>query len=181
MTLPIAERAATHHLLSALSRLLSDATRDALAVEEHSRRQDWQAIGRAAKAAPKSPRSSVSSTSGHASALNKIARAFDGVGIILIMSLSSRFGRRIGPDNPDKLIGQVTDRGDGIVDTLGESHRVRWIVRAGDDAGVSQAPPMKPFEVGMIMSEHGTLVGGCIGENSRVVNALVRSARLLDG
>jgi len=71
-------------------------------------------------------------------------------------------------------------RGNGSVDTMGHSHRVRRIVRAGDDPQVRQALPMKPFEVGMIMGEDSTLVGSSVRENYRVVNALVRSTRLLD-
>jgi hypothetical protein len=39
---------------------------------------------------------------------------------------------------------------------------------------------MKPPEVGMIVGEDSTLVGNGVCENDRIVNALIRSTRLLD-
>jgi hypothetical protein len=72
------------------------------------------------------------------------------------------------------------ERGDGVMNTLGQSDRVGWIMRAGNDAQVRLPLQMKPPKIRMIMGEHGTLVGGCVPENRRVVNALVRPTGLLN-
>jgi len=45
---------------------------------------------------------------------------------------------------------------------------------------VGPALPMQAFEIGMIMGKHSAKIGSGIGENLRVRNALVGSARLLN-
>ena len=66
------------------------------------------------------------------------------------------------------------------MDTLSESHRVFWILRAGNDAVVGQALPMEPFEIGMVVGKHATLVGNSIRENFRITNALASTTGILD-
>jgi hypothetical protein len=51
------------------------------------------------------------------------------------------------------------------MDTLGETSVIVGIVRAGDDALVRLALPMKAFEIGMVVGQHGTLVGRGVDEN----------------
>ena len=57
---------------------------------------------------------------------------------------------------------------------------VLWVLCTRDNALVRITLPMKAFEIGMIVGDYGTLVGGGVRENFRVVNTLARPIRLLD-
>jgi hypothetical protein len=64
--------------------------------------------------------------------------------------------------------------------TLSESHGVIWVLRAGNDAVVGLALPMKPFKIGVVVGKQTTLVGNGIRENFRITNALASTTRVLD-
>lgn len=64
--------------------------------------------------------------------------------------------------------------------TSSEFQRLFWVLRAGDDAVVGQALPMKPFEIGMVVGKYTALVSSGIRENFRITNALAGTTGILD-
>lgn len=64
--------------------------------------------------------------------------------------------------------------------SLSESHRIVWVVCTGNDPCVRHALPMKPFEIGMVVRHHGTLLGNGIRKNFRIANTQASPSRVLD-
>ena len=62
-----------------------------------------------------------------------------------------------------------------------ESQRILWAVCAGNDALMGHASTMKPSEIGMVMGQHGTLLGNGIRENVRIADTLASATGVLDG
>jgi len=60
------------------------------------------------------------------------------------------------------------------MDTLAKASRVQRVLRARDNARMRLTLPMKPPEIGMIVSEDSTLIGCSVGKDLRVVNLLIR-------
>jgi hypothetical protein len=87
----------------------------------------------------------------------------------------------IRTDNADELICQTAELADRSVGAPSEPDRVSWIVCTGYDALVRPTLAMEAFEVGMIVSEHGTLVGDGISKNNIIAKALACSTCFLDG
>ena len=94
------------------------------------------------------------------------------------MCLFSRFCRGVRSDDANELVCQVAYQPNCYVYAIGKARVVRWILGAGDNSLVRVTLPMKAFKIGMIMSEHGSLVGDGTSKNYRVVNALARPTRM---
>src|SRR5258708_12269455 len=97
------------------------------------------------------------------------------------MRPSSGLGRRVGTDDSDQLVRQVRCGRNGVVNALRRSRVISTVLRAGNDSLVRLALLMQALEISMIMGKHSAQIGDGIGENLRVINALVGSARLLNG
>src|SRR5437773_10164283 len=91
----------------------------------------------------------------------------------------SWLGRNVWTDDADELIHQVAKLVDGVVNRLGQPHVGCWVLGTGDDATVRLTLAMKPFEIGMIVGKHRTLVGNRIRENLCVTYALASATGLL--
>lgn len=62
---------------------------------------------------------------------------------------------------------------------MSEARRVAWVLCTSDDPFVRLTLSMVAFEIGVIMSDHSTLVGAGVPENVRIVNALTSPTCIL--
>ena len=86
----------------------------------------------------------------------------------------------VGADNADELAREAWCAGNRIVNALRKAARVKGVLSTGNDAFVWLTFSMKAFEIGMVMSKHGTLVGNRIREQLRIGYALARPPCILD-
>lgn len=93
---------------------------------------------------------------------------------------SSWCGRGVRADDADELVDQGRRRRDRVMHTLSEALGIFWVVCAGNDALVGQSLPMKAFKIGMIVGQHGTLLGNGIRENCRIANTLASPTSVMD-